>query len=101
MNDLTLQFLFAIWRAPEHIRSDNGPEFIAKNIQRWLERTAANTLYIKKASTWGNAYVESFNGKLHDELLNRKLSLSLTEARCVLDEWRLDYKHHRPHSNLD
>ncbi len=98
---LTLQFLFAVRGAPEHIRSDNGPEFIAKNIQRWLERAVVNTLYINKASPWENAYVESFNGKLRDELLNRELFLSLAEARCVLDEWRLDYNHHRPHSSLD
>ena len=68
---LTLQFLFAVRGAPEHIRSDNGPEFVANNIQRWLQRVAVNTLYIKKASPWENAYVESFNGKLRDELLNR------------------------------
>ncbi len=98
---LTLQFLFAVRGAPQHIRSDNGPEFIAKNIQRWLKRAVVNTLYINKASPWENAYVESFNGKLRDELLNRELFLSLAEARCVLDEWRLDYNHHRPHSSLD
>ena len=98
---LTLQFLFAVRGAPQHIRSDNGPEFIANNIQRWLERAVVNTLYIKKASPWGNAYVESFNGKLRDELLNRELFLSLAEARCVLDEWRLDYNHHRPRGSLN
>ena len=97
---LTLQYLFAVRGAPEHIRSDNGPEFIAKSVQHWLRRAVVNTLYINKASPWENAYVESFNGKLRDELLNRELFLSLAEARCVVDEWRLDYNHHRPHSSL-
>ena len=97
---LTLQYLFAVRGAPEHIRSDNGPEFVAKKIQRWLDQAAVRTLYIQKASPWENAYVESFNGKMRDELLNRELFLSLTEARYVLDEWRLDYNHRRPHSSL-
>ena len=98
---LTLQYLFAVRGAPQHLRSDNGPEFVAHEIQRWLKRAAVNTLYIKKGSPWENGYVESFNGKLRDELLNRELFLSLAEARYVLDEWRLDYNHRRPHSALD
>src|SRR5206468_8589150 len=89
----TLQYLFAVRGAPEHIRSDNGPEFIAKELQRWLERASVRTLYIQKASPWENGYVESFNGKLRDELLNRELFLSVPEARFVLDEWRLEYYH--------
>jgi putative transposase len=97
---LTLQYLFAVRGAPEHVRSDNGPEFIAKELQRWLERAAVRTLYIQKASPWENGYVESFNGKLRDELLNRELFLSVPEARYVLDEWRAEYNHRRPHSGL-
>jgi len=97
---LTLQYLFAVRGAPEHVRSDNGPEFIAKEIQRWLDRASVGTLYIQKASPWENGYVESFNGKLRDELLNRELFLSLVEARYVLDEWRLEYNHRRPHSSI-
>lgn len=97
---LTLQYLFAVRGAPEHIRSDNGPEFVAKEIQRWLNRAAVRTLYIKKASPWENGYVESFNGKLRDELLNRELFLGLDEAGYVLDEWRNDYNHRRPHSGI-
>ena len=97
---LTLQYLFAVRGTPQHVRSDNGPEFIAKEIQRWLNRAAVGTLYIQKASPWENGYVESFNGKLRDELLNRELFLSLPEARYVLDEWRLEYNHRRPHSAL-
>jgi putative transposase len=98
---LTLQYLFAIRGTPEHVRSDNGPEFIAKELQRWLERAAVRTLYIQKASPWENGYVESFNGKLRDELLNRELFLSVPEARYVLDEWRQEYNHRRPHSSLN
>jgi len=97
---LTLQYLFALRGAPEHIRSDNGPEFIAKEIRRWLDRASVDTLYIQKGSPWENGYVESFNGKLRDELLNRELFLSLPEARYVLDEWREDYNERRPHSGL-
>ena len=97
---LTLQYLFAVRGAPQHVRSDNGPEFIAKELQRWLERAAVNTLYIQKASPWENGYVESFNGKLRDELLNRELFLSVPEARYVLDEWRAEYNHRRPHGGL-
>jgi transposase InsO family protein len=98
---LTLQYLFAVRGAPKHLRSDNGPEFVAQEIQRWLDRAAVGTLYIQKASPWENAYVESFNGKLRDELLNRELFLGLAEARYVLDQWRLDYNHRRPHSSLN
>ena len=97
----TLQYLFAVRGAPEHIRSDNGPEFVAKEIQRWLSKASVRTLYIQKASPWENAYVESFNGRLRDELLNGELFLSIVEARYVLDEWRLDYNHRRPHSSLN
>ena len=98
---LVLQYLFAVRGAPEHIRSDNGPEFVAKAIQRWLGQAQVRTLYIEKASPWENGYVESFNGKLRDELLNGELLLSLAEARYVLDQWRLDYNHRRPHSSLN
>jgi len=97
---LTLQYLFAIRGAPEHVRSDNGPEFVAKEIRQWLDRAAVDTLYIAKGSPWENGYVESFNGRLRDELLNRELFLSLPEARYVLDEWREDYNLRRPHGGL-
>ncbi len=98
---LTLQYLFAVRGSPEHVRSDNGPEFIAREVQRWRDHAAVRTLYINKASPWENGYVESFNGKLRDELLNRELFLSLAEARYVLDEWRLEYNHRRPHSGIN
>eukprot|EP00752_Nemacystus_decipiens_P013544 g12002.t1 len=67
---LVLQYLFAVRVAPEHIRSDNGSEFVARDIRRWLDQAQVRTLYIQKASPWENGYVESFNGKLRDELLN-------------------------------
>jgi len=98
---LTLQYLFAVRGAPGHLRSDNGPEFVAQEIQRWLDRASVDTLYVQKASPWENGYVESFNGKLRDELLNRELFLSLPEARYVLDEWRHEYNQRRPHSGLN
>ena len=98
---LTLEYLFAGRGAPEHVRSDDGPEFVAKETQRWLDRACAGTLYIRKASPWENGYVESFNGRLRDELLKRELFLSLAEANYVVDRWRLDCSHHRPHSALD
>ena len=67
----------------------------------WLGRASVDTLYIQKVSPWENGYVESFNGRLRDELLNRELFLSVPEARYVLDEWREDYNHGRPHGSLD
>ena len=97
---LTLAYPFAVRGASQHLRSDNGSNFVAQDIQRWLKRAEVNTLYIHKGSPWKNGYVKSFNGKLRDELLNRKLFLSPAEAKYVLDEWRLDYNHRRPHSAL-
>ena len=71
-----------------------------KEVQEWLARACVRTLYIQKASPWENGYVESFNGKLRDELLDRELFLSLPEARVVLDQWKVDYNHRRPHGGL-
>ena len=96
-----LQYLFAVRGTPEHLRSDNGPEFVARSVRRWLDQAGVGTLFIAKGSPWENGYVESFNGKLRDELLNRELFLSLEDARWVIDRWRLDYNHHRRHSALD
>ena len=96
-----LQYLFAVRGAPEHIRSDNGPEFVAQEVTRWLDRARVKTLFIAKGSPWENGYVESFNSRFRDELLDRELFLSLAEARWVVDCWRLDYNHRRPHSSLD
>ena len=88
-----LQYLFAVRGRPEHICRDNGPEFVAKAVVRRLERADVGTLFTAKASPWENGYVESFNGKLADELLNRELFVSLEEARWVIDRWRMDYNH--------
>jgi putative transposase len=96
-----LQYLFAVRGRPAHLRSDNGPEFVAQAVCSWLTQADVKTLFISKGSPWENGYVESFNGKLRDELLNRELFLSLQEARWVVDRWRLDYNHHRPHSALE
>ena len=98
---LTLQYLFAVRGAPQHIRSDNGPEFVANAVRKWLGYACVNTLYVQKASPWENGYVESFNSRLRDELLDRELFLCLDEARFVLDEWRMEYNHRRPHSGIN
>ena len=92
--------LFAIHGEPEHIRSDNGPEFIAKAVREWLVRSGVKTLYIKPGSPWENGYIESFNSRLEDELLNGELFTSLTEAQVLVEQFRLSYKHERPHSIL-
>ena len=96
-----LQYLFAVRGTPEHIRCDNGPEFVPKIIYRWQKQADVKTLFIAKGSPWENGYVESFNGTLRDELLNREIFLSFEEACWVHDRWQLDYNHHRIHSSLD
>ena len=86
--------------APQHIRSDNGPEFIAYALQDWLHLQQIKTLYIKPGSPWEQAHIESFHDKLRDELLNRELFGNLHEARVVLGAWRCEYNQLRPHSSL-
>ncbi len=85
---------------PEHIRPDNGPEFTAKVIRRWLNRVGVKTLFIEPGSPWENGYIESFNGKLRDELLNREIFTTLTEAKVLIEQWRREYNQVRPHSSL-
>ena len=85
---------------PEHIRSDNGPEFTAKAVRNWLERLGVTTLFIEPGSPWENGYVESFNGKLRDELLNREVFTTLMEANILIEQWRREYNQVRPHSAL-
>jgi len=92
--------LFVARGVPEHIRSDNGSEFTAKAIREWLQRLGVKTLFIEPGSPWENGYVESFNGKLRDELLNGEIFDTLLEARTVIGAWRMDYNRHRPHSSL-
>lgn len=91
---------FARYGTPEHLRSDNGPEFIAYAIQDWLKEKNIKTIYITPGSPWENAYIESFHDKLRDECLNREIFGSLWEARVVIQEWRLYYNAERPHSSL-
>ena len=86
--------------APKHIRSDNGPEFIAYAVQDWLKELEIEILYIKPGSPWENAYIESFHDKLRDELLNREIFGTLREAQVILDSWRCEYNEERPHSSL-
>lgn len=90
----------ARYGAPEHLRSDNGPEFIAYCIQDWLAGQKIKTLYIKPGSPWENGHIESFHDKLRDECLNRELFGSLAEARVILESWRMEYNECRPHSSL-
>lgn len=85
---------------PEHLRSDNGPEFIAYAIQDWLKGKGVRTTYITPASPWKNAYIESFHDKLRDECLNRELFGSLLEAQVIIEQWRAEYNGLRPHSAL-
>ena len=92
--------LFVHRGAPKYIRSDNGPEFTAKKVREWLQRVDVQTLFIEPGSPWENGYVESFNGKLRDELLNREIFYTLTEAQVLIERWRRDYNWHRPHSSL-
>jgi len=96
-----LGYLFAVRGIPEHLRSDNGPEFVARAVTRWLDQAGVKTLFIAKGSPWENGYIESFNSRFRDELLNRELFTGLEDARWVVDRWRLDYNHHRPHSSLN
>jgi putative transposase len=95
-----LSELFLEHGVPAHIRSDNGPEFVAKAVRRWLSNLGVTTLFIEPGSPWENGYVESFNGKLRDELLNRELFYTLKEAQILIEHWRREYNHLRPHSSL-
>jgi len=101
-NDVIEQLadLFIARGLPENIRSDNGPEFAAKAVRSWLERLEVQTLFIEPGSPWENGYIESFNGKLRDELLNGEIFMTLFEAEVIIEEWRREYNEVRPHSSL-
>jgi transposase InsO family protein len=92
--------LFVERGVPDHIRSDNGSEFTAKAVRQWLARVNVKTLFIETGSPWENGYIESFNGKLRDELLNGEIFYTVHEARTVIEGWRFEYNHFRPHSSL-
>jgi len=95
-----LEYLFMIRGVPKFIRSDNGTEFIADAVKNWLKGNHVETLYIAPGSPWENGYIESFNGRLRDDLLNRELFYSVKEAKVMVESWRLEYNNHRPHSSL-
>jgi transposase InsO family protein len=92
--------LFRIRGVPKHIRSDNGPEFIAQAIRQWLVKAGVETLYVEPGSPWENGYAESFHSRLRDELTNQEEFTNLAEAKYLADAWRLEYNHRRPHSSL-
>ena len=95
-----LSDLFVRRGVPGHIRSDNGPEFTAKAVREWLGRVGVTTLYIEPGSPWENGYIESFNGELRDELLDREAFDTLLEAKVLIERWRVLYNTVRPHSSL-
>lgn len=97
----TLEYLFAVRGAPQYLRSDNGPEFVAEAIQQWLQNSGVQTLYIAPGRPWENAYLESFNSRFRDELLNTESFGNLREAKVLVEDYRRRYNHHRPHSSLN
>lgn len=96
----TLAELFAMRGVPRHIRSDNGPEFIARAIQRWTNQLSIEALYVEPGSPWENGYAESFHSRLRDEFLAVEVFESLAAARKLTATWRNDYNHYRPHGSL-
>jgi putative transposase len=86
--------------APDHLRMDNGPELIAWALRDWCRMSRTDTIYIEPGSPWENPYVESFNGRVRDEMLNIEEFGSLAEARIVVESWRVEYNTYRPHSSL-
>jgi putative transposase len=96
-----LAWLFCTRGIPDHIRSDNGPEFTAERVRQWLPKMGVQTLFIEKGSPWENGYIESFNGKMRDELLDREIFYTLKEAKVLIEDWRRHYNTKRPHSALN
>jgi transposase InsO family protein len=96
----TLASLFRSRGQPAFIRSDNGPEFIAKTVKQWLEASEVKTLYIEPGSPWENAYSETFISRFSDELLKREVFADFLEAKVLVEDYRGHYNHHRPHSAL-
>ena len=98
--DRCLSDLFILRGVPGHIRSDNGPEFVAKAVQEWITAVGAKTAYITLGSPWENGYVESFNARLRDELLDGEIFYTLREAQIVIESWRRHFNTIRPHASL-
>lgn len=96
-----LSDLFILRGIPDHIRSDNGPEFVAADVRNWIAAVGARTAYIAPGSPWENGYIESFNARLRDELLNGEIFYTLSEAQTVIESWRRHYNAVRPHASLD
>jgi transposase InsO family protein len=95
-----LSELFVLRGAPDYLRSDNGSEFTSQMVREWLQRLGVKTLFIEPGSPWENGYIESFNGKLRDELLNGEIFDTIVEARVITEQWRKQYNTIRPHSSL-
>ncbi len=95
-----LSDLFILQGIPAYIRSDNGPEFLAKAVQEWIAVVGAKTAYIERGSPWENGYIESFNARLRDELLDGEIFYTLREAQIVIESWRRHYNTIRPHASL-
>ena len=96
-----LRYLFQVRGCPTYIRSDNGAEFVAAAVKMFLGNSGVETLYIEPGSPWENGYIESFNARMRDELLDGELLLNLTELKYLVERWRMDYNHYRPHGSLD
>ena len=92
--------LFLAHGAPDNLRSDNGPEFIALALKKWLANLSVQTQYIEPGSPWENGYCESFNGKLRDKLLNGEVFMTMKEAEIIIENWRRHYNERRPHRSL-
>jgi len=95
-----LTHLFIVRGVPDYIRSDNGPEFTAEAVRQWLAKVGVKTMFITPGSPWENGYIESFNGKLRDQLLNGEVFDTLLEAKVLIERWRRHYNTVRPHSSL-
>lgn len=95
-----LSDLFLERGCPKHIRSDNGPEFVAHTLRLWFSSLEIRPLFIEPGSPWENGYIESFNGRLRDELLNGEIFYTIFEARTIIERWRKHYNTKRPHSSL-
>jgi transposase InsO family protein len=95
-----LEWLFLLRGAPDHLRSDNGPEFIAYALQQWLRDRQCHTMYITPGSPWENPFIESFNGTVRSECLDRWVFANGHEAQIVIEQWRQEYNQRRPHSSL-
>ena len=95
-----LSDLFILRGVPGHVRSDNGPEFVAKAVQKWIGAVGAKTAYIMPGNPWGNGFIDSFNALLRDELLDGEIFYSLAEAKIIIESWRRHYNTVRPHGSL-